>query len=65
VSAVQTGYLTRLTLTTRFCVFSATLRIYGDGLPETEPLERHIAAIWNVVRPKVEDFKSPSRMAWL
>ncbi len=81
-----------------FC-FSATLRIFGDGLPfeeisrrlrlqptyrhrkgerrtptsrcyredawhfespltETEPLERHIEAIWNVVRPEVEYLKS-------
>ncbi len=81
-----------------FC-FSATLRIFGDGLPfeeiaqrlrvqptrlhrkgerrtptspgyredawhfqpelpETEPLERHIEAIWSVVRPEVEYLKS-------
>ena len=31
---------------------------FQSQLPETEPLERHIEAIWNVVRSEVEYLKS-------
>jgi hypothetical protein len=32
--------------------------ILGHALPETEPLERHIDALWQVVRPHVEYLKA-------
>jgi len=31
---------------------------FAPSLPETEPLERHIEALWQVVRPQVEYIKS-------
>ncbi len=31
---------------------------YESSLPETEPLERHIEALWQVVRPAVDYLKS-------
>lgn len=33
-----------------------------SGLPETEPLERHIEALWDVVKPRLEYLKSLKRL---